>query len=357
MVKRAKKTEDIEDENETTVDEEETVDEDDEDVKKPAKKKTRATTTKKPAAASKKKPAAAKKKKEEEEEEEEEDEEAADGAEADDTTTTATTDFTEPAKSDKQIKIISWNVAGFNACIKKGFRQYLESEDPDIICLQETKMDPSKVPTSAIPDGYERHFIAAEKKGHHGVGLLTKIKPVSVKFGIGIDKHDNEGRVITAEYENFYLVNSYIPNAGTRGLARLDYRTKEWDVDFQAYLNKLKETKPVIWCGDLNVAHNEIDLKNPKTNTRSAGFTIEERTSFGNFLKQGWVDSYRHYFPTKEGVYTFWSHFRNARKTNAGWRLDYFVVPTDFMSNIKSPFVRSNVLGSDHCPIGILVDN
>ncbi|KAF2074651.1 hypothetical protein CYY_004046 [Polysphondylium violaceum] len=266
------------------------------------------------------------------------------------------TEFADIVVGPGQMKIISWNVAGFNAVVGKGFREYVEKEQPDILCLQETKMAPAKVPKSAIPDGYEYHFIAANRPGLHGTALLTKTKPLSLKFGIGIEKHDNEGRVITAEYPNFYVVNTYVPNAGTQGLQRLDYRIKEWDKDFHAYLNNLKATKPVIWCGDLNVAHHEIDLKNPKTNKRSAGFTVEERTSFGDFLSQGWIDSYRHFNPDKTGAYTFWSYKSKARETNAGWRLDYFIVPNEFINSIKTTFIRSKVLGSDHCPIGIVVD-
>jgi len=271
-------------------------------------------------------------------------------------TTSGAVSFNTPIVGPNQVKIISWNVAGFNSVVGKGFKQYVESENPDILCLQETKIAPAKVPASAIPAGYEYHFIAADKAGHHGTGLLTKTKPLSIKFGIDIEKHDNEGRVITAEYDKFYVVNTYIPNSGTRGLQRLDYRIKEWDKDFQAYLVKLNQTKPVIWCGDLNVAHNEIDLKNPKSNKRSAGFTIEERTSFGDFLNQGWIDTYRHFNPTQTDAYTFWNYMSKARATNSGWRLDYFIVPSTFINSIKTPFIRSDVLGSDHCPIGIIVD-
>eukprot|EP01133_Synstelium_polycarpum_P006734 gene6734-7827_t len=275
------------------------------------------------------------------------------------TTTTTTESFDEPAKKENQVKIISWNVAGFNACLKKGFKEYVESENADIYCLQETKIEADKVPKSAIPNGYEYHFHQADKKGHHGTALLTKVKPISVTKGIGIQKHDEEGRVITAEYEKFYLVNSYIPNSGVdrkEPLKRLDYRTKEWDVDFHNYMRELNKKKPVVWCGDLNVAHKEIDLKNPKTNQRTAGFTIEERNSFTSFLESGFVDTYRHFNPKKE-AYTFWSYMFNARAKNAGWRLDYFIVSAAFLGSVAHSFIRPNVKGSDHCPIGVIIDN
>ncbi|KAK5578258.1 hypothetical protein RB653_003212 [Dictyostelium firmibasis] len=270
----------------------------------------------------------------------------------------ATDNFEEPkVEENSQMKVISWNVAGFKSVMGKGFNEYVEKEKPDVLCLQETKINPSDINKNSMPKGYEYHFIAADKKGHHGTGVLTKKKPLSITFGIGIAKHDNEGRVITLEYDQFYIVNTYIPNAGTKGLLRLDYRIKEWDVDFQAYLEKLNKDKPIIWCGDLNVAHTEIDLKNPKTNKRSAGFTIEERTSFSKFLEKGYVDSYRHFNPGKEGSYTFWSYMGGARSKNVGWRLDYFVVSKRLMDSVKtSPFHRTSVLGSDHCPIGIVID-
>ncbi|GAM21072.1 hypothetical protein SAMD00019534_042470 [Acytostelium subglobosum LB1] len=269
-------------------------------------------------------------------------------------------DFSKPEMKDGLIKIISWNVAGFNSCASKGFKAYVEKEQPDILCLQETKIEQTKaVGLKAIPDGYEYHFNTCEKPGQHGTALLTKIKPVSVTKGIGISKHDKEGRVITAEYEKFYVVNSYVPNSGTnrtKPLDRLDYRTKEWDVDFFNYMKNLNKTKPVIWCGDLNVAHKEIDLKNPKTNLRTAGFTIEERTSFSGHLESGFVDTYRHFNPKKEFAYTFWSYMRNSRASNIGWRLDYFIVPATFIGSILHSYMRTNVTGSDHCPIGIIVD-
>ncbi|EGC29694.1 hypothetical protein DICPUDRAFT_9650, partial [Dictyostelium purpureum] len=249
------------------------------------------------------------------------------------------------------LKVISWNVAGFRSVLTKGFSDYVVKENPDILCLQETKIKPTEVQKSSIPSGYEYHFVSADQAGHHGTGLLTKLKPLSLKFGIGIAKHDTEGRVITAEYDDFYLVNTYIPNSGSRGLKNLDYRIKEWDVDFQKYLVELDKKKPVVWCGDLNVAHTEIDLKNPKTNTKSAGFTIQERTSFGDFLNKGFIDSYRHYNPGKEGAFTFWTYMGGARAKNVGWRLDYFVVSKRYIDSIKTPFIRSTVMGSDHCPI------
>ncbi|KAN0036167.1 hypothetical protein ACTA71_005469 [Dictyostelium dimigraforme] len=340
-------------------------------VKKAPAKKAAAKKAAKKAAAKK---AATTKKKSKDEDEEKEDEEQDEDEDEDEekvtkktntkattTTTTsvsiATDNFDEPKVEDNQMKVISWNVAGFKSVLSKGFTEYVEKEKPDVLCLQETKISPSDIKKDQLPKGYEYHFIAADKKGHHGTGVLIKKKPLAVTFGIGIDKHDNEGRVITLEYDQFYIVNTYIPNAGTKGLQRLDYRIKEWDVDFQAYLEKLNSNKPVIWCGDLNVAHTEIDLKNPKTNQRSAGFTIEERTSFSKFLEKGYVDSYRHFNPGKEGSYTFWSYMGGGRSKNVGWRLDYFVVSKRLMDSVKtSPFHRTSVMGSDHCPIGIVVD-
>ncbi|EGG19178.1 transcription factor IIIC-gamma subunit [Cavenderia fasciculata] len=272
--------------------------------------------------------------------------------------TTGDEDFTTPAVSSNQIKIVSWNVAGFGACTKKGFKDYLIKEQPDIVCLQETKIAVAKVPKSEIPEGYTYHFNPCiEKTGHHGTALLTKIKPISITSGIGISKHDQEGRVVTAEFEDFYVVNAYVPNSGVdrkEPLKRLGYRTKEWDVDFFKYMSDLNTKKPVVWCGDLNVAHTEIDLANPKSNSRTAGFTIEERTSFSGHLNSGFIDTHRHFNPGKTGTYTFWSYMGGARAKNAGWRLDYFIVPATFIGSIAASFIRSKVQGSDHCPIGII---
>ncbi|KAN0036349.1 hypothetical protein ACTFIV_001640 [Dictyostelium citrinum] len=359
-----KATQDDDDSNSTS--EEEKEEEEEDKKRKPTKKPAKKAPAKKaPAKKAPAKKAAATKKKSEDEDEKEEEEEKDDEKETKSATTTTTTssvsiatdNFDEPKVEDNQMKVVSWNVAGFKSVLSKGFTEYVEKEKPDVLCLQETKISPTDIKKDQMPKGYEYHFIAADKKGHHGTGVLTKKKPIAITFGIGIAKHDNEGRVITLEYDQFYIVNTYIPNAGTKGLQRLDYRIKEWDVDFQAYLEKLNATKPIIWCGDLNVAHTEIDLKNPKTNQRSAGFTIEERTSFSKFLEKGYVDSYRHFNPGKEGSYTFWSYMGGGRSKNVGWRLDYFVVSKRLMDSVKtSPFHRTSVMGSDHCPIGIVVD-
>ncbi|KYQ96733.1 class II apurinic/apyrimidinic(AP)-endonuclease [Tieghemostelium lacteum] len=296
------------------------------------------------------------------EEEEEDDDEETD-KQVDKKIKSTEVDFNVPAKSEKQMKIISWNVAGFKACSGKGFKEYVASENPDVICIQESKIKEAAVKKSDLPAGYTYTFIHCEARpGNHGVAVLTKVKPIKITTGISEfksdnSKHDTEGRVITLEFESFYLVNTYVPNSGTGKppLARLDYRIKEWDVELQNYLKELDKTKPVVWCGDLNVAHQEIDLKNPKTNTRTAGFTIEERTSFGNFLKEGFVDTFRHLNPAKV-AYSFWSYKFQARSKDAGWRLDYFVVSERLMDSIKASFMRSTVMGSDHCPIGIIVD-
>jgi len=258
------------------------------------------------------------------------------------------TDFSKPAKKDNELKIVSWNVAGFNAVISKGFADYVKNEDPDIICLQETKIEVAKVKADLL-SGYHSHFLAAEKKGYAGTAIYSKIKPISWKDGIDIADHDTEGRCITAEYENFYLVNTYIPNAG-RGLVDLDYR-KKWDKDFLEYLKKLDAKKTVIWCGDLNVAHNEIDLKNPKQNkNKSAGFSDEEREGFSKVLASGFVDTFRHLYPT-EAAYTFWAYRNNARAQNIGWRLDYFVISKAALDKLGDSFRRPDIMGSDHCPI------
>ena len=203
-------------------------------------------------------------------------------------------------------------------------------------------------------EGYYQYFNSAVKKGYSGTGLFTKIKPLNVTYGINIADHDNEGRVITAEYENFFLVNVYTPNS-QRELARLDYRM-EWEEAFLSYLNGLREKKPLVLCGDLNVAHKEIDLKNPKTNRKNAGFTDEEREKFTVLLGEGYVDSFRHFYPDKEGAYTWWSYMRNARGTNAGWRIDYFVVSENIKDKLKDAVIYSDIYGSDHCPVGILID-
>eukprot|EP01111_Echinosteliopsis_oligospora_P017732 TRINITY_DN779_c0_g1_i1.p1 TRINITY_DN779_c0_g1~~TRINITY_DN779_c0_g1_i1.p1 ORF type:complete len:359 (+),score=103.79 TRINITY_DN779_c0_g1_i1:68-1144(+) len=265
----------------------------------------------------------------------------------------SSTDFSVPKKEGAQIKIVSFNVAGFAACLGKGFLKYVEDEQPDIICLQETKIAEEKG-KAGLPAEYNSYFYPADKVGQHGTGLMSKIKPITVKKGLGIAEHDDEGRCITAEYETFFLVNTYVPNS-SRGLVNLDYRVKKWDVAFLAYIKKLEETKPVIWCGDLNVAHQEIDLANPKTNKRTAGFTDEERESFTKILSNGLVDTYRHFNPDKK-TFSFWSYMGGNRAKNVGWRLDYFIVSQKILPNVKESIMRSAVQGSDHCPILIIYD-
>eukprot|EP01135_Chromosphaera_perkinsii_P002029 Nk52_evm76s215 gene=Nk52_evmTU76s215 len=248
------------------------------------------------------------------------------------------------------LKIASWNVNGARAVVKNGYYGYFNTEDADIMCIQETKCQNEDIPEEFKLDGYHCYWSSAEKKGYSGTGIMSKIKPVSVKYGIGISKHDTEGRSITAEYEKFFLVNTYVPNAG-QGLKRLDYRIKEWNVDFQKYLTELEKKKPVILTGDLNVAHNEIDIEKPSQNKKSAGFTIEERNGFSELLDTGFVDSFRHLYPESKREYTFWSYRQNARANNIGWRLDYFVLSPSLIGNLKDCIIRKEVMGSDHCPI------
>ncbi|KAK7108330.1 hypothetical protein V1264_016084 [Littorina saxatilis] len=263
-------------------------------------------------------------------------------------------DFSSTSKTEDErawnFKIASWNVNGVRAWMNKDGLSYLSQEKPDILCIQETKCSQNKLPKELNVDGYKAYWSSAQKEGYAGTGLYTKTEPISVKYGIGIEKHDTEGRVITAEYEKFYLVTAYIPNSG-QGLVRLGYRTKEWDQDFMAYMKDLDKKKPVILCGDLNVAHLDIDLTNPKQNKRNAGFTPEERAEFGKLLESGFIDTFRTLYPDKEGVYTFWSNFRQAREKNIGWRLDYFVMSERFKKNLCDSVVRPAVMGSDHCPL------
>ena len=249
------------------------------------------------------------------------------------------------------MKLISWNVNGLRACAQKGFFESMAALDADVICLQETKMQADQMDAS-MP-GYEVFFNSAVKKGYSGTAVFTRVKPVSVSFDIGIEEHDQEGRVITVEFEKFYLVNCYTPNA-QRELTRLDYRMT-WEDDFRAYLKKLDEIKPVILCGDLNVAHQEIDLKNPKTNRRNAGFTDEERGKFTELLSAGFIDSFRHFYPDKTGEYSWWSYIRNARATNAGWRIDYFVVSEKLKDEMCGASIHQEIFGSDHCPVELLL--
>ena len=245
------------------------------------------------------------------------------------------------------MKLISWNVNGLRAVVNKGFYEAFEDLDADIFCIQETKMQEGQLEISF--DGYEQYFHSAIRKGYSGTAIFTKIKPISVKYGIGIEEHDQEGRVITAEFEEFYLVNCYTPNA-KRELERLEYRMK-WEDDFRNYLVNLDKIKPVILCGDLNVAHEEIDLKNPKSNRGNAGFTDEERSQMTNLLKSGFVDSFRFLYPDKTDSYSWWSYMGKAREKNIGWRIDYFIVSEKMKEKIEDAKIHPEIVGSDHCPV------
>ena len=248
-------------------------------------------------------------------------------------------------------KYISWNVNGLRAVIKKGFLEYMEEQNPDIIGLQEIKLSEGQLDLE-IP-GYHMYYNYAERKGYSGTAIFTKKEPINVTYGIGIEEHDNEGRVICAEFEEYYFVTVYTPNSKNE-LLRLDYRMM-WEDEFLKYLKNLEETKPVIVCGDLNVAHKEIDLKNPKTNTRNAGFTIEERDKFSNLINSGFIDTFRYFYPDKEFAYSWWSYRGNARKNNTGWRIDYFCVSESLKGKIVDAEIQSNVEGSDHCPVVLYI--
>lgn len=245
------------------------------------------------------------------------------------------------------MKLISWNVNGLRAVMKKNFMEYFNEVDADIFCLQETKLQEGQIEMD-LP-GYHQYWNYAEKKGYSGTAIFTKKKPLSAAYGIEIEEHDKEGRVITLEYEDFYMVTVYTPNAQPE-LARLPYRMK-WEDDFLAYLKKLEEKKPVIVCGDLNVAHTEIDLKNPKSNRKNPGFSDEERGKFTAFVEAGFVDTFRYFYPDKEGAYTWWSYRFNARANNSGWRIDYFCVSSALKEEMKSAEIHADVMGSDHCPV------
>ncbi len=245
------------------------------------------------------------------------------------------------------MKLISWNVNGLRAVVGKGFLEYFKEADADIFSLQETKLQEGQI--SLTTEGYHQYWNYAEKKGYSGVAVFTKKEPISVAYGIGVDMHDKEGRVITLEFENFYHVTVYTPNSQAEN-ARLDYRM-EWDDAFRAYVKALDQKKPVILCGDLNVAHNEIDLKNPKSNRRSAGFTDEERGKFTELLAAGFVDTFRYFYPHQEGFYSWWSYRFKAREKNAGWRIDYFVVSESLQSKLADAKIHTQVMGSDHCPV------
>ena len=250
------------------------------------------------------------------------------------------------------MKFISWNVNGLRACVTKGFQDYFDSMQADAFCLQETKLQAGQIQMD-LP-GYEQYWNYALKKGYSGTAIFTKERPVSVTYGIGIEELDTEGRLITLEYPEFYLVTCYTPNA-QQGLARIDHRLK-WDDAFRAYLQDLDSRKPVIACGDLNVAHKEIDLKNPSSNRGNAGFSDEERESFGNLLEAGFTDTFRFRNPDVTGAYSWWSYRFNARKNNAGWRIDYFLVSNRIADRITATPIYSEVLGSDHCPVGLELD-
>ena len=251
------------------------------------------------------------------------------------------------------MKFISWNVNGLRACVQKGFLDYMKQVDADIFCVQETKLQEGQIELE-LPE-YFQYWNYAKKKGYSGTAIFTKKEPLSVKYGMGIKEHDEEGRVITLEYESFFFVTVYTPNSQNE-LARLPYRMS-WEKVFLAYLKELETQKPVIFCGDLNVAHKEIDLKNPKTNRKNAGFTDEERETFSELLEAGFIDTYRYFYPDKEGVYSWWSYRFQARAKNAGWRIDYFCVSKSLEKKLVSADIHTEVLGSDHCPIELIINN
>lgn len=250
------------------------------------------------------------------------------------------------------MKLITWNVNGLRACVDKGFLDFFHTMDADFFCLQETKMQPEQL--SLDLEGYKQYWNSAQKKGYSGTAIFTKHKPLSVHYGIDQAEHNNEGRVITLEMDAFFLVNVYTPNA-QNGLARIDYRM-QWEDDFRAYLLKLDAQKPVILCGDLNVAHEEIDLKNPKTNRNNAGFSDQEREKMTVLLSSGFVDSFRYFYPDLTGAYTWWSYRFQARAKDAGWRIDYFIVSERLTDKLKDVVIHKHILGSDHCPVELQLD-
>ena len=250
------------------------------------------------------------------------------------------------------MKLVSWNVNGIRACVQKGFLDFFKEADADIFCIQESKMQEGQLELQL--DGYHQYWNYAEKKGYSGTAIFTKQEPISVQYGIGIEEHDKEGRVITLEFEDFYMVTVYTPNSQNE-LARLPYRM-QWEEDFLAYLKKLEETKPVIFCGDLNVAHQEIDLKNPKTNRKNAGFTDEEREKFTEVLNAGFIDTFRYFYPDATGAYSWWSYMFHARENNAGWRIDYFLVSQKLESFMKDAKIHNEIMGSDHCPVELTME-
>lgn len=250
------------------------------------------------------------------------------------------------------MKLISWNVNGIRACVTKGFEDFFKQEKADIFCIQETKCQPDQIDLKF--KGYKSYWNSAEKKGYSGTAIFTKKEPMNVTYGIGKEEHDKEGRILTLELEDFYLVNNYTPNS-KRELERLDYR-QIWEDEIRNYLVTLNKTKPVIMCGDLNVAHKEIDLKNPKSNKGNAGFTDEERAKMTELLKAGFTDSFRHLYPDKENAYSWWSYMGRAREKNVGWRIDYFLVSNDIKHKIKEANIYPEIMGSDHCPISLEIE-
>lgn len=250
------------------------------------------------------------------------------------------------------MKMISWNVNGLRACVSKGFKEFFSDIDADIFSIQETKLQEGQIDFN--PEGYYAYWNYAEKKGYSGVAVFTKKEPVAVVYGMGIDEHDKEGRLITLEFEDFYHVTVYTPNSQSEN-ARLDYRMK-WEDDFRDYINELDQVKPVIITGDLNVAHNEIDLKNPSTNRRSAGFTDEERGKMTELLSSGYIDTFRYFYPDKTGAYSWWSYRFKAREKNAGWRIDYYIVSERLKSQLVSSEIHADIMGSDHCPVELVID-
>lgn len=249
-------------------------------------------------------------------------------------------------------KLISWNVNGLRACVGKGFLNFFREADANVFCIQESKLQEGQIELD-LP-GYHQYWNYARKKGYSGTAMFTKEEPMSVSYGIGMEEHDTEGRVITAEFPEYYVVTCYTPNSQD-GLARLDYRMK-WEDDFLAYLKKLEKNKPVVFCGDLNVAHKEIDLKNPKTNRKNAGFTDEERGKFTDLLAAGFVDTFRYFYPDLEGIYSWWSYRFSARAKNAGWRIDYFCVSESLKDRLVSASIHNTVMGSDHCPVELVIE-
>lgn len=250
------------------------------------------------------------------------------------------------------MKFISWNVNGLRACMQKGFADFFLSADADIFCVQETKLQ--EVQIDFAPDGYFCYWNYAEKKGYSGTAIFTKKEPISVTYGMGIEEHDKEGRLITLEFDDFYFITVYAPNS-KRELLRLDYRM-EWEDAFRDYINRLNEKKPVVFCGDLNVAHCEIDLKNPKTNHNNAGFTEQERNKFTQLLDSGYTDTFRYFYPDATGIYSWWSYMFKAREKNAGWRIDYFVTSKSLDKKLVDAKIHTDIFGSDHCPVELEID-